>query len=300
MKRAILIIITICFSLPAFALTYNLPAKGDNLVGEVRKIIPSSGETLISLGRLYDIGVMEMREANPHIEGDKIPPETKVMIPSEFLLPDVEWEGMVINLAEMRMYYFHTDAKRVTTHPVGIGRVGWETPVDTYTIASKQKNPTWYVPKTIKADAAERGTPLPDSIGPGPDNPLGNYAMRLSDPNYLIHGTNQPEGVGTRTTAGCIRLLPEDIETLFPQVAIGTKLQIINDAIKVGWPRGKLLLEAHYPLNEEREEGYDGMPPMMELIMNAPKVHTVNIDWEKANRITEEHLGIPFVVGKHL
>jgi len=285
---------------PVFALTFPLPTPKEALVGKAITVISKKDETLSLIGMAHDIGLLEMRKANPQMRLEALKIGSRVRIPSAFILPDVPRKGMVINLAEMRLYYYQPKKKQVTTYPIGIGRVGWATPVSSLHIIEKTKNPIWRVPKTIAMDSKDRGHPLPEFIKSGPDNPLGYFAMRLSNPAYLIHGTNQPEGVGTRTTAGCIRLLPEDIKVLFRQVAIGTKVRIINQPYKVGWSKGVLYLESHFPLNEDREDMDDTTTLMFKKVMETVHNSSVDIDWDKLYEVTDSYSGIPSVIGHSL
>jgi len=173
----------------AMAVTFALPPAGDNVVGELKHTYSGEGETLFELGRRYDIGYYEMVEANPSLDPDGILPErTYVNIPAQFILPPGPRKGLVINLAELRLYYYHPNERAVTTEPVGIGREGgWQTPIGTTTITAKKKNPFWYPTKNIREDAEKLGETLPKVVPPGPDNPLGKYALKLGWPTYLIH-----------------------------------------------------------------------------------------------------------------
>ena len=143
----------------------------------------------------------------------------------------------------MRLFYFpeprEGEAPEVITHPIGIGREGWQTPEGYSTITRKVVQPTWTVPASVLREYAEKGEPLDPVVPPGPDNPLGSHAMRLSLPSYLIHGTNKSYGVGMRVSHGCVRLYPEDIARLFPQVPVGTEVHIINEPYVAGWRDGK-------------------------------------------------------------
>jgi L,D-transpeptidase ErfK/SrfK len=170
-------------------------------------------------------------------------------------LPDVEHTGLILNIATKRLFYFPpsaSDAPRyVLTYPIGIGRVGWETPLGETTVVSKARDPHWWVPASVRQEHAEEGNPLPSVVPPGPDNPLGTRVLKLDMPGYLIHGTNQPYGVGMRVSHGCVRLYPENIEFLYELVNVGEVVTIINEPFQFGFRDGKLFFEAHAPLEDD-------------------------------------------------
>jgi L,D-transpeptidase ErfK/SrfK len=199
----------------------------------------------------------------------------------------------------MRLYYYPRpgadEPPSVITHPIGIGREGWETPQGTSRITQKIVKPTWTVPASVRREHAEIGDPLPPVVPPGPDNPLGDYAMRLSLPGYLIHGTNQPYGVGIRVSHGCVRLYPEDIARLFPEVPVGTPVTIINQPYVAGWRNGELYLQAHPPLVEDARRWGNSFKPMEQTVAaKAPEPGAVN--WDKARKVAVEARGIPIPV----
>jgi L,D-transpeptidase ErfK/SrfK len=200
-------------------------------------------ETLITLARAYDVGYNEITDANRQIDPWVPARGTRILIPNSWLLPEIVDSGIIINLAEMRLYcFFSVDGnKYVSTYPIGIGREGFNTPTGIYNITLKKKDPVWRVPEDIKKEKPE----LPDFVLPGPDNPLGRYWLQLSVNGYGIHGTNKPYGVGRRVSHGCIRLYPEDIEMLAGFVGPGTPVRIINEAVKVGKHNNKVYIEVH-------------------------------------------------------
>jgi L,D-transpeptidase ErfK/SrfK len=203
----------------------------------------SNKETLIILARTYDVGYNEIADANRQIDPWVPARGTMISIPNSWLLPETMDNGIIINLAEMRLYYFFsTDGnKYVSTYPIGIGREGFNTPTGIYNITLKVKDPVWRVPESIKKEKPE----LPDFVPPGPDNPLGKYWLQLSVNGYGIHGTNMPYGVGRRVSHGCIRLYPEDIELLAAFVEPGIPVKIIHEAVKVGMHNNKVYIEIH-------------------------------------------------------
>jgi L,D-transpeptidase ErfK/SrfK len=199
-------------------------------------------ESLIEIARKFDLGYHEIADANPGID-PFVPGEgMSVRIPTSWILPDVKrYEGIIINLSEMRLFYFikRGGSKLVMTFPIGIGREGFGTPLGQFSVIEKIVNPEWHVPKSIRKEKPE----LPDVVPAGPDNPLGSHALRLSEGNILIHGTNKPWGVGRRVSHGCIRLYPEDIPILFRSVRNGTKVTIVRQPVKIGERGGRIFLE---------------------------------------------------------
>ncbi len=180
---------------------------------------------------------------------------TPIVLPTQYVLPDVERRGVVLNIASKRLFYFPAPAEgeqqQVLTYPIGIGRVGWETPLGDTTVISKARNPHWWVPASVRREHAEMGDPLPSVVPPGPDNPLGHRVLKLEMPGYLIHGTNAPYGVGMRVSHGCVRLYPENIELLYEFVEIGEQVTIVNEPYLFGRADGTLFFEAHEPLEDD-------------------------------------------------
>lgn len=218
----------------------------DDLVGGIQYAIAQGGDTLYELGLGYDIGLLEMVAANPGIAPDRhLLAGTKITIPSYYVLPKGARKGLVINLAEYRLYYFPEGDNVVITMPVGIGRRGWSTPVGTTRVIAKIRDPIWHPTEKLKADAHKKGAIIPDEFPSGDGNPLGRYALRLGWPTYLIHGTNRHDGIGSQVSAGCLRMIPEDIEYLYEFVAVGTPVRIINEPVKIGHSQGHTYLEIH-------------------------------------------------------
>lgn len=239
-----------------YADSWVRPPDDIDIFGQIQTVTASRSETLLDVARRYDIGQDEMMLANPNVNRWLPEEGEKVILPLRFIIPQAERTGLVINLPEMRLYYFPKLIKgqkpEIITHPVSIGRMDWNTPLGKTTIVRKQKNPTWTPPQSLRKEAIEEGRPpLLDVVPAGPDNPLGKYALYLGLPGYLIHGTNKPLGVGMRVTHGCMRLYPEDIEELFNLIPTGTPVQIVNQPIKLGWQGDLLYIELHPPLEEE-------------------------------------------------
>lgn len=261
MKRKIL---TLWLAVAASALadTFVLPPSDVDLVGKMITTKVGKDENLLNIARRFDIGQNEIRLANPGLSRFLPPEGAEVRIPKRFILPDAPRKGIVLNVPEMRLYYYPPPTDKgpptVVTHPVSIGRMDWSTPIGTTRIVAKVKDPVWRPPESIKKEHAADGDPLPDVVPPGPDNPLGRYAMRLGIPGYLIHSTNKPFGIGMRVTHGCVRMYPEDIERLFPLVPVGTPVTLVDQPIKVGWFGGDLYIEIHPPLEREART-YDKM-----------------------------------------
>jgi len=278
------------FAAAAGAREYAL-SPGSDVIGEVEVIRAAYEDTFFKLGRRYDVGYDELRHANPGVD-PLLPGEgTEIVIPTQYVLPDAPRRGIVLNIPEYRLYYFPEDGGRVITHPIGIGREGWTTPYGRTTVAGKTVKPTWYPPESIREEHAANGDPLPAAVPPGPDNPLGDYALRLGFPSYLIHGTNKPYGVGMRVSHGCIRMYPEDIEALFALVEPGTPVTIINQPYKVGWGEGGLYLEAHRPLAEE-SEAWTATELTVRFVA-ATGTRRAEVRWDQADTVLATGNGIP-------
>lgn len=246
-------------------------------------------ETLVSLAIDYDLGYNEIVDANPGIDPWYPGKGTVVVIPTVWITPDSDTaleDRIIINLAEMRMYYYRKlkDGRTaVLTFPIGIGAEGRDTPPGTYRIIQKIKDPVWVVPASIRAEDPS----LPETIPPGPENPLGRYALRLSNPSYLIHGTNKPLGVGRRVSHGCLRMYPDDIKTLYSLVKVGTKVRIIYEPIKLLSTRKGIYIEAHEDYKTHRL----GLNRAVRKLINSGVLK--RIDTEKLYRVLEKHDGIP-------
>lgn len=266
-----------------------------NVVGETRVISAKYEDTFVKLAREHNLGFEELKEANPDVD-PWLPGEgTEIVLPTQFVLPSAPRRGVIINLPELRLYYFPADDPgRVITHPVSIGRMEWGTPLGWSEIVAKAANPAWYPPESIREEHAADGRPLPRVVPPGPDNPLGDYAMRLSIPGYLIHGTNKPSGLGMRVTHGCIRMFPEDIEGLFNTVPVGTPVHIVNQPYKLAWGDNGFYLEAHPPLDEELEDDAWTMTQLTRAFVAATGEGLgANFDWELAERAVQRSRGVP-------
>ncbi|EBH9039680.1 TPA: L,D-transpeptidase family protein [Salmonella enterica] len=263
---------TIMLALPAQANTWPLPPPGSRLVGENKfHVVEDDGGSLEAIAKKYNVGFLALLQANPGID-PYVPRAGSVLtIPLQTLLPDAPREGIVINLAELRLYYYQPGKTTVTVYPIGIGQLGGDTltPTMVTTISDKRANPTWTPTANIRARYKAQGIDLPAVVPAGPDNPMGHHAIRLAAYGgvYLLHGTNADFGIGMRVSSGCIRLRDGDIETLFRQVTPGTKVNIINTPIKASVePGGVRLVEVHQPLS--KNIGDD--PQVLPIVLNGP------------------------------
>ena len=248
-SRSMAFAVLLTLSTTCVAATYELPADGSGVIGSIATVTANHEDTLIDIARRHGLGYEDIRRANPDVDV-WVPGEgTEVVLPTQYVLPPGPREGIVLNLAEYRLYYFapaRDGARRqVMTYPISIGRMDWETPLGVTRVISKVVNPTWYPPQSVRDEHAADGRSLARVVPPGPDNPLGKHAMRLDIPGYLIHGTNRPAGVGMRVTHGCLRMFPEDIDLLFPLIPINTPVRIINAPVKIGWQGNELVIEVH-------------------------------------------------------
>jgi L,D-transpeptidase ErfK/SrfK len=294
--------------------------EGDEVFGEVKVIEARFEDTFVALARTYNVGYEELRQANPGVDEWLPGAGTKITIPSLYVLPRAPTRGIIVNVAELRLYYFPADSgplpdgvapgsRRVITHPISIGRMDWSTPLGATTITGKVANPSWYPPQSIRDEHAARNDILPRVVPPGPDNPLGLHAMRLGLPGYLIHGTNKPSGVGMRVTHGCVRMFPEDIEALYKTVPTGTAVNIVNQPVKIGWKAdGTLYLEAHPALHESNVDGENvaaaeaapvetiqesPLTSLMRAYIAATEERRVELDWDVAERVAQFGNGVP-------
>lgn len=237
---------------------YALDYPGQTVVGEVQVIIAREQDTFSDIARTYGLGYDELVHANPDVDPWLPGKGTLLTLPTRFVLPDTPHEGIVLNIAAKRLYWYPVpkdgEVQEVVTYPIGIGRVGWATPTGEASVIAKAKDPAWYVPASVRKEHRDAGDPLPAIVPPGPDNPLGRHVLKLDMPGYLLHGTNQPYGVGMRVSHGCVRLYPEDIEALYKVAGLGTSVRIVNEPLLVGW-RDKQFYAVAYPrlLDDDRD-----------------------------------------------
>lgn len=245
---------------------YPLPDEG-NIIGAPYTVTVEEGDTLLDIGRRHNAGYEEMRMANPGVSLWAPHPGSEITIPAQHILPDAPREGIVINLSEMRLYYYSSPGI-VETYPISVGRDGFSTPVGITRTTVKVKDPHWSPPRSMRAEAAARGEPPPTVVPPGPDNPLGRHAILLGLPSYLIHGTNRPDGVGMSVSRGCIRMFPEDIESLYERVPSGTQVNIIDQPFKVSQSADGLPYAQSFPVLEENQGVLERLLNAMERVAN--------------------------------
>ena len=279
----------------AQALTLQMPAPGEDIIGETKTVqIARYEDTLNQYAETHDVGFRELVSANPGINPWVPGQGREVLVPSEYILPRGERTGIVINLAEMRIYYYQPDGRTVITYPIGIGREGWQTPLVTTKVVAIVKNPTWHPPPSIRAEHAAIGDPLPMSVPPGPDNPLGHWAVRLAATGYYIHGSNKELGVGMRVSHGCMRMYNGDVEQFAQQVQPGTPVRIINSPVKVGWKGGAMYVEVHDALEEQRAIHVAEEAVADEIhIANRIARNPVEVNWVEAKSAAVRRSGLP-------
>ena len=275
--------------------------SGPALVGQPQLYRAAFEDTLIDLAVRNRIGYVQLIAANPDIDPWLPGAGTMLTLPTSHLLPRAEPNGIVINLPEMRLYYFSPEGELLHTGAIGIGREGMETPVGSTKVTRKKAKPTWYPPDSIKAIKPY----LPDVVPPGPDNPLGLYALYLGWDHYLIHGTNTPVGVGRRTSGGCIRMYPADIEVLFNTVPIGTPVTVVDQPIKVGWIDNELYLEVHPTVAmidaveaNGRVEAQPADPDLKMQVWFEAGLDEDQIDWAAAELAGRERRGVPVRISR--
>jgi len=258
---------------PIDANTFTLDDPEQTVVGEPQLVFTSATDTFSDLARTYGLGYDDLIYANPDTDPWLPGEDTAVLLPTQFVLPNVPKHGVVLNIATKRLFYYPArkdgEAQQVLTYPIGIGRVGWETPLGETTVVAKAKNPSWWVPASVRREHAEMGDPLPSVVPPGPDNPLGTRVLKLNMPGYLIHGTNQPYGVGMRVSHGCVRLYPENIEYLYTLVDVGESVTIVNEPYQLGRKDGVLYFESHAPLVDDTVSSEQRLQQLLDADVNA-------------------------------
>ena len=257
-------------------------------------------DTLIEIARINGISFADILSVNgdmdPWIPGK----DNKLLIPKQHILPFGKREGIIINIGDLRLYYFQEN-NIIKTFPIGIGRSGWETPLGNAIIIDKKENPIWIPPESVREEDPE----LPKVVAAGPDNPLGTRAIYLSMPSYLLHGTNKPYGVGMKVSHGCIRLYPEHIEELYNLVKINTKVNIIDQPVKSGWLNDELFIEVHKLPKYVRENSKSSennqnlLPLAYEITQKAAGLEILKVDWDKVKIAVKEAKGIPVRISKN-
>jgi len=285
----------LCAAGPVSALEFPLPPPGEDIIGQVQTVTARYEDTFADLATKYDLGYLEMIAANPGVDAWLPGAGTQVILPTRFILPPGPREGIVINLAEYRLYYYPKGRNVVYTFPLGIGREGWGSPVSTTKVTAKTPNPTWTPPASVKAEHAADGDILPNVVPAGPDNPLGPFKFGLGLPGYLIHGSNKKFGIGMRTSHGCFRMYNNNVLEMADMVPVGTTVRIMNEPYKFGISGGKVFLEAHTPLDES------GNPSVVDkhtavinaLLKREDLANNLRIQWDEVRDVVAAEDGMP-------
>jgi L,D-transpeptidase ErfK/SrfK len=280
--------------------TFVLESPDQTVIGEPQVVFATDSDTLSDLARAYGLGYDEIIAANPDVDPWLPGTGTPILLPTQYVLPNVEHRGVVLNIATRRLFYFPAVAEgepqQVMTYPIGIGRVGWETPLGETTVVSKARDPHWWVPASVRREHAEMGDPLPQVVPPGPDNPLGHRVLKLDMPGYLIHGTNMPYGVGMRVSHGCVRLYPENIEVLYELVAIGEAVAIVNEPYQFGGRDGTLYFEAHVPLEDDTITPMERLDALLDVQIDAARMPLNEHLRDHVRELADDPHGLPVEV----
>ena len=309
-KESMRLVLILAFAGATVALSLSLAVHAaqleieQDMAGELVLAATVASDTLSDLARAYDQGYIEMRRANPTIDPWLPGEDTEIVIPSRYVLPAGERRGLLINVPEMRLYFFPNKSPdienpMVVTHPISIGRQEWNTPHGATKIVAKKKDPNWYPPESIREEHAEAGDILPKVVPAGPDNPLGAYSLRLGLPGYLIHGTNKPYGIGMRVTHGCIRMYPKDVESIFAMVPVGTDVFIVNQPFKLGLSGGGIYLEAHPYLDEDDALFKDEYLHVMQLLVEKIAERPAKLNWLEIQKAIRAKSGLPTLIGTY-
>jgi L,D-transpeptidase ErfK/SrfK len=281
---------------------FVLTSPEQSVVGEPQLTFANNENTFSDIAREYGLGYDELVAANPGVDPWVPGDGTPVLLPTQYVIPDVARKGIVLNIASKRMFYFpeleEGETPYVMTYPIGIGRVGWDTPLGDAKVISKARDPVWYVPASVRKEHAEAGDPLPSVVPAGPDNPLGKFVLKLDMPGYLIHGTNQPYGVGMRVSHGCVRLYPENIELLYDLIAIGESVTIINEPYLAGWVGGELYFESHAPLEDDEVTAEEHLQKVFTSVRNQSGAFAAETEQDYARTIASIASGVPVRVLK--
>ncbi|AVV85475.1 L,D-transpeptidase [Shewanella putrefaciens] len=302
MLRTTALLLTLAFpSLSALATEYPLPPPSSRLVGENHYYtVPEGKHTLEDIAAQFQLGLSNLMEANPGVDPFLPKPGSQLLIPHQLILPNAPREGIVINVAEMRLYYYPKGKKTVEVLPIGIGQIGKDTPENWVTsVQRKRANPTWTPTPRIRKEYAAKGEILPAVWPAGPDNPMGLYALYIGN-LYAIHGTNASFGIGLRVSQGCVRLRHEDIEHLFKTVPVGTRVQFVNQPIKATEePDGKRYLAVHQPLSRTIAEFESNEPVAISLPKDIVKfIAKADTDSSVIKKLLDERTGVPTVINQ--
>ena len=285
----------------ALATAYNLPSANQTLIGQMQETAVNTGDTTATISQRYDIGYNAFTGANPHVNTTQpLLFGERLQITTQHILPNLPRQGIVINLPEMRMYYYPAGSNQVRTYPIGIGKIGKTIPIKQTIITKKAKDPVWVPTPSIREYNLEQGIVLPRVMPASPDNPLGPYAIYMGIPTYLIHSTIFPESVGKRASFGCIRMYESDIQDFFPSIQPGVQVTIINKPVKVGWQADRLYIEAYHPLQEHNESNEASIASMVQQVDEASKGKSTLVDWQMISFLAEVRDGVPHEVGMQI
>ena len=281
----------------ASAANFALPAGDATVVGHVLSVrLDDARNTLLDVARHYDLGYDEIVAANPGASIWLPGAGKRIVVPTEFVLPPRPWVGIVINVAQRRLFYFPARRRSVVTFPIGIAQAGWPTPLGRTRIIAKFRDPSWIVPEDIRAQHLRAGeTNFPRYFPPGPENPMGMLAMETEFPEIFIHGTDRPWGVGMRVSHGCLHLYPEDAAYLFERLRVGTPVRIIDEPASAGERGGRLYLSAATPLGEY-SRARDYLTRAVRAVIRFQGLSTASaraVDWDRVIRAAEARRIVP-------
>jgi len=291
----------LCWTVPAWAATFPLPADDSNIVGRLQVVTADARNTLLDIARHYDLGYEDITAANPGVSVWLPGKGTPIVVPTEFILPSRPWKGIVVNIPQRRLYYFprHTarEPATVITFPIGIARPGWPTPLGNTRIIAKYKDPSWIVPKDIQAEHRSQGEAnFPDYFPPGPNNPMGMLALETGFSQIFIHGTNRPWGVGMEVSHGCVHLYPENAAYLFPHVPTGTPVRIINQPVMVGYRNHQLYIGVSTPVGEYPGDRDSLLMRTIDEVSLTRNREWPTIDWDRVRQAVNARRIMPIPV----
>ena len=279
---------------------FVLDSPDQTVVGEPQIVFTTETDTFSDIAREYGLGYDELVAANPGVDPWLPGTNTPLLLPTQYVLPDTPREGVILNIASKRLFYYPAvnegERVQVMTYPIGIGRVGWETPLGKTKVVTKATDPHWYVPWSVQQEHKEMGDPLPAVVPPGPDNPLGSHVLKLEMPGYLIHGTNQPYGVGMRVSHGCVRLYPENIELLYSMVDVGESVTIVNEPYLVGRQNGEIYFESHSPLEDDTITPDERLQKVFNRARNSSGAFNDKLEQGYAKAVASDARGVPIRV----
>lgn len=301
-----LLLLSACQSLPPWHHTSNPETvdkhqfslvENQSVFGQVAEIAIEEGDSLPLIARYFGLGFDEITLANPDLDPWLPEQGHSVNLPLKFILPKASQQGVILNLAAKRLFYYPANkTNTVFTYPIGIGRKGWKTPTGKTTIIAKKAHPRWFVPKSILAEHLRKGDPLPKIVAAGPNNPLGEYALRLGIPGYLIHGTNKPYGVGMAISHGCVRLYPENISQLFNKMRTGIQVHIVNQPFLIGWNKKQLYIQVYPTTHISKKQTRNQLAAFKKKLKRIEGNSKQSINWPQVDTVIERHDGIPVAI----